>query len=173
MKLLQEYIKELLAETVEYRELDSPLTYARASDVKRLAYCDTEVEQPGGKRDRYFSEFQEMEYYGSSGRRLKRPKPGKIVPGVSDNCVIGFLDFHKFGTTKEGAPMWYIDYMKIRGDKRRQGVASKLMDEFFRRHVKPGSIVHFGKIMRKEVGHLKDKMAKKYPDVEVIGARNY
>ena len=66
--------------------------------------------------------------------------------------------------------MWYIDYMKTRGDSKGQGVASKLMDEFFERYVDPdGGYVHFGKMMRKEIGHLKDKMAKKYPNVGVIG----
>lgn len=170
---LREWVSEALKEAVEYRELDSPLTYSRSSNVKRLALCDTEVDQPGGRRDRYFTEFQDMEYYGSSGRRLKRPRKGKIVPGVSDVCVVGFLDFHKYGTGDDGAPMWYIDYMKVRGDKQGQRVASKLMDEFFRRYATSGSYVHFGKMMRKEIGHLKDKMAAAHPDVTVLGAVNY
>lgn len=46
MSLLREYIKELLAESVEFHELDSPLDYSRASNVKRLAYCDTSVTEP-------------------------------------------------------------------------------------------------------------------------------
>ena len=91
-----------------------------------------------------------------------------MVPGVSDACVIGFLDFHKYGDNG-----WYIDYMKTRGDKGGQGTASKLVDEFFKRYAKPGGMVHFGKMMRKEIGHLKDKMEKQYPDVNVIGARNF
>ncbi len=109
-----------------------------------------------------------MERYGASGRRLKKPRPGEIIPGVSNVCIIGFIDFHEYG--KNG---WYIDYMKTRGDHRGQGVASKLLDEFFSRYAKPGGLIHFGKMMRKEVGHLKDKMAEKYPDTEVIGAKNY
>ena len=60
-----------------------------------------------------------------------------------------------------------------RGDHRGQGVASKLVDEFFSRYAKPGETIHFGKMMRQEVGHLKDKMAERYPDVTVIGAKNY
>ena len=174
MSLLREYIKEILSEGVEFHELDSPLTYNRSRNVKRLAYCDTSVTEPPSGRDPYFTEYQEMERYGVSGRRLKKPRPGKIVPGVSNVCVIGFLDYHHYGKTSEGKDMWYIDYMKTRSDSKGQGVASKLIDEFFERYVDPdGGYVHFGKMMRKEIGHLKDKMAKKYPNVEVIGAVNY
>jgi hypothetical protein len=185
MKLLQEYIRELLAEGIEYRELDSPLVYNRSSNVKRLALCDTTVEDrnrhpddhhraPGQEvRDSYFNEYQEWERYGKSGRRLKKARKGKMVPGVADACVIGFLDYHLDYDKGDEGTAWYIDYMKTRGDKGGQGTASKLIDEFFTRIAKPGDTVHFGKMMRKEIGHLKDKMKKKYPDMNVIGAVNY
>ena len=91
-----------------------------------------------------------------------------MVPGVSDNCVIGFLDFHKYGDKG-----WYIDYVKTRGDKGGQKVASQLVDEFFKRYAEPGGMVHFGKMMQPQIGHLKDKMEKQYPDVSVIGAKNF
>jgi hypothetical protein len=48
-----------------------------------------------------------------------------------------------------------------------------LIDEFFERFAGPGVTIHFGKMMRKEVGYLKDKMAEKYPDTSVIGAKNF
>ena len=91
----------------------------------------------------------------------------EIIPGVSDVCVAGFLDYHAAGEN-----YWYIDYMKTRTDMRGKGYASQLVDEFFNRHAKPGVTIHFGKMMREEVGHLKNKMAKKYPDVNVVGAVN-
>jgi len=171
---IRSFISKVLSEGVEFRELDSPLTYSRARNVKRLALCDTSVEEPNmapsGKpmRDAYFNEYQEWDYYGTSGRRLKKPRKGQMVPGVSDVCVIGFLDFHEYGENG-----WYIDYMKTRGDKGGQGTASKLIDEFFKRYAKPGGMIHFGKMMRKEIGHLKDKMEKQYPDVNVVGAVNF
>ena len=177
--IIRKYIKEILSESIEFRELDSPLTYARARNIKRLALCDTSVEEPNmapsGKpmRDAYFSEYQEWEYYGRNNRRLKKPRKGQLVPGVSDVCVIGFLDFHHYGKTQEGVDMWYIDYMKTRGDKGGQKVASRLIDEFFKRYAEPGGMIHFGKMMRQEIGHLKDKMEKQYPDVSVIGAKNF
>jgi hypothetical protein len=171
---IKKFITGILNEGVEFRELDSPLTYSRAGNVKRLALCDTSVEgpnlSPSGKpmRDAYFNEYQEWDNYGVSGRRLKKPRKGQMVPGVSDACVVGFLDFHKYGDNG-----WYIDYMKTRGDKGGQGTASKLVDEFFKRYAKSGGMVHFGKMMRAEIGHLKDKMEKQYPDVTVIGAKNF
>ena len=167
MNPLREYIRELLTESVEFHELDSPLKYNRARNVKRLAYCDSSVTEPPSGRDAYFKEYQEMEHYGSSGRRLKKPRKGDLIPGVSNVCIVGFLDFHRDGNG------WYIDYLKTRGDHRGQGVASELVDDFFRRYAEPGETIHFGKMMRKEVGHLKDKMAEKYPDMNVIGAKNF
>ena len=171
---VRNFIHEVLSESIEFRELDSPLRYNRASNVKRLALCDTSVQDPNlspsGRpmSDAYFNEKQEWDYYGRNGRRLKKPRKGEITPGVSDVCVIGFLDFHEYGENG-----WYIDYMKTRGDKMNQGIASQLMDEFFKRYAKPGGMIHFGKMMRQEIGHLKDKMEKQYPDVSVIGAKNW
>ena len=171
--IIYDYIKELLSESVEFRTLDSPLKYGRASNIKRIALCDTSVIEPNPSRDAYFNEYQEMERYGVSGRRLKKPRKGQLVPGVSDACVIGFLDYHRQAKTRDGNDMWYIDYMKTRGDKGGQGTASKLIDEFYNTVAKPGDQVHFGKMMRKEIGHLKDKMVDKYPEINTIGARNY
>lgn len=172
--MLKKYVREVISEGIEFRELDSPLRYNRAMNVKRLALCDTSVKEPNlapsgrPSHDMYFNEKPEFEYWGRNGRRLKKPRRVGVTPGVSDVCVIGFLDFHEYGENG-----WYIDYMKTRGDKMNQGIASQLMDEFFKRYAKPGGMIHFGKMMRQEIGHLKDKMAKKYPDVNVIGAKNW
>ena len=163
----------LLSEGVEFHELDSPLDYSRATNVKRIAYCDNTVTEPTDKRDAYFKEFQEWERYGSSGRRLKNPRKGKLIPGVSNVCIIGFLDYHSQGKSGDGAQMWYIDYMKTRGDSTGQGVASKLIDNFYETIAKPGDHVHFGKMMRKEIGHLKDKMVDAHPEITTIGAKYF
>ena len=172
-QILRQAISIMLFEAVEFRTLDSPLRYNRAGNVKRIALCDTSVEEPNPSRDAYFNKYQEMERYGSSGRRLKKPRKGQMVPGVSDACVIGFLDYHSQGKSSGGSEMWYIDYMKTRGDKGGQGTASKLIDEFYNTVAKPGDNVHFGKMMRKEIGHLKDKMVDKYPEISTIGAVNF
>jgi hypothetical protein len=179
MNILKTLVKEILSEGIEFRTLDSPLEYSRASNIKRIALCDTSVEEPHtgptGKpqRDAYFNEYQETERYGVSGRRLKKPRKGKLVPGVSDDCVIGFLDYHQQAKTGDGNTMWYIDYMKTRGDKGGQGTASKLIDEFYSAVAKPGDHVHFGKMMHPSIGHLKDKMVKQYPEIKTIGAKYF
>ena len=173
MNILREYIREMLAEGVEFREVDSPLSYNRGGHVKRLALCDTSVTDPPHESDYYFADVQEWERRGKTGRPLKKPRKGQLVPGVDDDCVIGFLDYHSQGLADDGAPMWYIDYMKTRGDKGGQGTASKLIDEFYNTVAQPGDNVHFGKMMRKEIGHLKDKMADKYPEINTIGAVNF
>ena len=170
---IRKYIRELFVESIEFRELDSPLRYRRGSTIKRIAYCDISVTEPPDKSDTYFAEIQEWERRGRTGRLLKKPRKGQLIPGVSNVCIIGFLDYHQYGHGEAAGNMWYIDYLKTREDHRGQGVASKLIDRFYETVANPGDHVHFGKMMRKEVGHLKDKMAKKYPDIRTIGAKNY
>lgn len=171
--LLRKYVKEILSEGVEFREVDSPLTYNRASNIKRIAYCDSSVTEPPEQRDAYFKEWENWRKYSTGGKRLKKPVLDEIVPGVSDVCIIGFLDYHQESTTSDGNAMWYIDYMKTRGDKGGAGVASKLIDQFYQTVAQSGDHVSFGKMMRKEIGHLKDKMEEKYPEISSRGARNY
>ena len=171
MKLIFENWKKFLTESMEYRELDSPLTYVRSGKIKRLAICDTSVTEPPSKHDTYFAEIEKWRKFskGRKPKRLKNPVLDEIIPGVSDICIVGFLDFHSHGRDDS----WYIDYMKTRGEHGGQGIASQLVDEFFNRYAKPGGMVHFGKIMRKEIWHLKNKMAEKYPDMTLIGGKNF
>ena len=174
-KIIRESIlkKRVFCEGAEFRELKSPLSYHRAGNVKRLAFCDPAITDPPDKGDRYFAEWEDWRKFSKTGRRLKKPVLDEIIPGVSDVCIVGFLDFHSQGTSSDGKTMWYIDYMKTRDDHGGQGVASRLVDEFFNRYAPTASHIHFGKMMNPKIGHLKDKMAEKYPDVVVIGARNY
>ena len=161
MSLLRKYVRELLSEGIEFRTLDSPLTYSRASNVKRIAYCDSGVTELPGKHDTYFDEIEKWRKRTSRGKLLKKPKLEEIIPGVSDACIIGFLDYHLQRETLDGKnSMWYIDYMKNRSDSRGQGTASKLIEYFYENVASPGDHVHFGKMMRQEIGHLKDKMEK-------------
>ncbi len=171
--VLRACVREILNEGAVFRTLDSPLTYNRYGDVKRVAYCDSSVTEPPSGRDAYFKEWENWRKYSKRGKRLKKPVLDEIVPGVSDVCIIGFLDYHKYSTTTDGSKMWYIDYMKTRGDSTGQGVASKLMDQFYETVPQPGDHVHFGKMMRKEIGHLKDKMKEKYPEIDTIGSVYY
>ena len=155
MKLLMENWRKFLTESQDYVEMDSPLTYNRAGNVKRIALRDSSVEEPLDKYDTYFGDQPDS-------------------AGVGDDTIIGFLDYHTKGTTSAGNPYWYIDYMKTRGDFEKQGVATRLVDEFIQRHAPdPGSVVHFGKIMNPQMWHIKEKMAEKYPDHQIIGGKGF
>ena len=174
MKLLREAIRRILLEGFEFRTLDSPLTYRRGGTIKRIAYCDSSVTEPPEHRDPYFKEWENWRKYSKGGKRLKKPILDEIVPGVSDVCIIGFLDYHQATKINDGInTYWYIDYMKTRTDSQGRGVASKLINEFYKTIPQPGDSVTFGKMMREEIGHLKDKMKKKYPDINTIGSVYY
>ena len=173
MKLLREYIRELLNEGVEFREVDSPLEYGRSSNVKRIALCDSSVTEPAGKSDAYFAEIEKWRKYTKGGRKLKKPKLDEIIPGVSDVCIVGFLDYHEEAKLEGGVTFWYIDYMKTRGDKRGQGSARQLIEKFYDTISQPGDYVNFGKMMQPQIGHLKDDMEKKYPEIKTKGAEYF
>ena len=171
--LMRSYIKELLIEGVEFRQVDSPLEYGRSSNVKRIALCDSSVTEPAGKNDSYFTEIERWRKFTKGGRRLKKPKLDEIIPGVSDVCIIGFLDYHEEARLESGTTFWYIDYMKTRGDMRGQGSATQLVEKFYETIPHPGDYVNFGKMMQPQVGHLKDKMAEQYPEIKTKGAKYF
>lgn len=161
---------------VTFREGPSPIKdHPKTSNATRLALCDSSVVEAPHKSDMFFSEIEKWRYHtrGRRPRRLKNPVLEYVRPGAGDNCIIGFLDFHLMGEFEDGKKMWFLDYMKTRGEFRGQRVASRLMSEFFKRHVKSGDIVNFGRMMQKQIGHLREKMQRKYPDVEIIGHRYY
>jgi hypothetical protein len=173
MKHLRQYIRELLNEGVEFREVDSPLEYGRSSNVKRIALCDSSVTEPAGKHDAYFAEIEKWRKYTKGGRKLKKPKLDEIIPGVSDVCIVGFLDYHEEAKLEGGVTFWYIDYMKTRGDKRGQGSARQLIEKFYDTISQPGDYVNFGKMMQPQIGHLKDDMEKKHPEIKTKGAEYF
>jgi uncharacterized membrane protein (UPF0127 family)/GNAT superfamily N-acetyltransferase len=174
-KLIRESIHAVLNEGVEFREVDSPLEYGRSGNVKRIALCDSSVTDPPGKHDSYFAEIERWRKYttGRTRRKLKKPVLDEIIPGVSDVCIIGFLDYHQEAKLEGGTIFWYIDYMKTRQDKRGQGSASQLVERFYETVPQPGDYVNFGKMMQPQVGHLKDKMAEKYPEIKTKGAKYF
>jgi hypothetical protein len=146
----------------------SPLAYHRASNIKRLALCDTDITDPPKPDDAYFARTERWRRYSKrGGRRLKKPVLEEIIPGVDDNCIAVFLDYHEYGD--DG---YYIDYVKTRRDLQGKGYASAIIDYFYEMHSK-AKLIHWGKLMRKEMGHLLQKMKKKYPNIESIGSVNY
>ncbi|MBC8227650.1 MAG: hypothetical protein H8E74_11065 [Gammaproteobacteria bacterium] len=162
-----------ISEGIEFREVDSPLEYGRSSNVKRIALCDSTVTEPAGKHDTYFSEIEKWRKYTKGGRKLKKPKLDEIIPGVSDVCIIGFLDYHQKAKLEGGVTFWYIDYIKTRGDKRAQGSARQLIEKFYETVAQAGDYVDFGKMMQPQIGHLKDDMEEKYLEIKTKGAKYF
>ena len=155
MKLLMENWRKFLTESQDYVEMDSPLVYHRSGNVKRIALRDSSVEEPLDKYDT------------GDGDDILRGDNG-------DDTIIGFLDYHSKGTTSDGRPYWYIDYMKTRSGFGKQGVATRLVEEFIQRYAPdPGSVVHFGKIMNPWMYGIMEKMAEKYPDHQIIGGKGF
>ncbi len=172
MKHLRQYIRGVLSEDIEFRMLDSPLKYHRQSGIKRIAYCDTTVTEPTKDRwDPYFVAKQEWITRSlHTGKRLKKKRKGDFIPGVSDNCVLGFLDYGHYTDTRKGGTYWYIDYLKVRGDHRGERISSKLVEYFFENVIdQEKDAVTFGKMMRQEVGTLMRRMQAKYPDMDING----
>ena len=166
-KLLTEW-RKFLKESQEFVEMDSPLTYHRASNVKRLALRDPSIEPP------YRGDFGFADQYTyrnpRTGRMTKKRHLG--APGAGDD-IIGFLDFHDMGETSTGKSYFYIDYMKTRREYKEQGVATRLLEEFIRRYAPEPSIINFGKIQNPEMYSIYEKIKEKYPEHNISGGKNF
>ena len=166
-KLLTEW-RQFLKESQEFVEMDSPLTYNRASNVKRLALRDPSIEPP------YRGDFGFADQYS-----YRNPRTGRMTkkrhleaPGAGDD-IIGFLDFHDMGETSTGKSYFYIDYMKTRREHKEQGIATKLLDEFIRRYAPEPSIINFGKIQNPGMYSIYEKIKEKYPEHNISGGKNF
>ena len=78
------------------------------------------------------------------------------------------------GSDSEGKPYMYIDYIKTRREHKEKGIATKLIEEFIKRHAsEPGSTVHFGKIQNPGMYSIYEKIKEKYPEHNIMGAKNF
>ena len=168
MKKLLTERRKFLKESQEFVEMDSPLTYHRASNVKRLALRDPSIEPP------YRGDFGFADQY-----TYRNPRTGRMTkkrhleaPGAGDD-IIGFLDFHDMGETSTGKSYFYIDYMKTRREHKEQGVATRLIEEFIRRYAPEPSIINFGKIQNPGMYSIYEKIKEKYPEHNISGGKNF
>ena len=166
-KLLTEW-RQFLKESQEFVEMDSPLTYNRAGNVKRLALRDPSIDPP------YRGDFGFADQYS-----YRNPRTGRMTkkrhleaPGAGDD-IVGFLDFHDMGETSTGKSYFYIDYMKTRREHKEQGIATKLLDEFIRRYAPEPSIINFGKIQNPGMYSIYEKIKEKYPEHNISGGKNF
>ena len=167
-KLLTEW-RKFLKESQEFVEEKSPLRYDRASNVMRLALRDDTIEPP------YRGDFGFADQYTGRNPRTGRMTKKRYLeaPGAGDD-IIGFLDYHSMGSDSEGKPYMYIDYIKTRREHKEKGIATKLIEEFIKRYAsEPGSTVHFGKIQNPGMYSIYEKIKEKYPEHNVMGAKNF
>jgi len=173
--------------SLTFRDEDSPLHYPRAGKILRLSLCDSDFVQPvypedyrvekrrGQPRlDTYFVEEEEWRYRSDRRpyKRLKKPVLENVIPGVSDPCIVAFLDYHSMdgSNVQDKGGSWYLDYIRTRGGQQGKGHATMLIKEFFRRHPKANTIM-WGKMMQPQIGHLRDKMQQKYPHIVQPGMK--
>ena len=83
--------------------------------------------------------------------------------------MVAFQDWEYYGG--EGAI--YLNYVHVRHDMRGRGYARKLIQGLIDMHPDL-ELLHFGKMMQPEIGHIMRALKKKYKgQIEIIGAVNY
>lgn len=155
---LRRLIKEaLLQEAAEFQDLKSPLEYFRHPYVRRLSLVDPDSPE-FKKGDVYFAQTQKYDFYGPSGRKLKKPKVSP-VPGAEPG-TLAWLDYH--WTSQDGEHL-YIDFIKTRQDMRGMGYARQLVEELIKRHPQ-AEYIDFGKMMNPGIGKIYNDVKAKYAD---------
>ena len=166
---LKEIVENVLSETAELVDVgQSPLAYhGYVGGKNRLALIDHDA-PPSKPNHMFFTDYTRMRKYSKRGGRLKKPVVDEFVPGGPPGMV-AFQDWSWYGD-KEAI---YLDYLYVRGDLRGRGYARKLIQGVIDMHPDI-KLLHFGKMMREEIGHLQQWFAKKYEgQINVIGAKNY
>jgi hypothetical protein len=134
---------------------ESPLEYRKWYNVERLSVVDPNA-GPAPKGDTYFAPTERKNWYGKTGRRLKRPKIEK-TPGASEN-VVGFIDYN-INRQNNGIE---FAYTKIRKDFRGVyaiNILSLLIDELYKRYA-DAPYIYWGKIMHPAIWKLYQRQRK-------------
>jgi hypothetical protein len=169
---LEIIIEGILTENAELVDLGrSPLEYnGRANSKNRLALIDTTSELAPPQSTYYTDYTTWRKYTGRYGKRrkLKKPVVDEFIKGGPDHMV-AFQDWQYWGDQQA----IYLNYIHIRNDQRGKGYARKLIQGLIDMHPDL-KILHFGKMMREEIGHLKRSFEEKYEgQITVLGAVNY
>ena len=117
---------------------------------------------PDRKGGHYFED--EYEWFGVTGKRLKRPR--LVEKGEPDPKTVAFIDYSGSGATYFGEMKIHIVASREGG----RGIAQKLLREFYRQKFpnKKG-YVNWGRIMNPAAVHIFKKMMKAYPDISHKG----
>ena len=150
---------------LETRTGDSPLEYPASNDVRRFALFSRDlVDVPFEANDTYFSETRTTRRTGPTGRPLKKPRV-HVTPGAPPGTV-AFLDWHPIDSDAI-----YIDYMKVRRDRRGEGLGRRLVADFYASVVEPGHAryVDWGKVMSEAAWKVYEEARRRYPNVHHHG----
>lgn len=154
----------------------SPLVYDRYRVNERIAITEGTgyAPQVAGAKERMEAAYQTWRAANPGRRRPERyTKPETWVPAGyvyftpqnSAPGTVAFIDLEVMSNTVR------IAYMAVRPDKRGQGMARRLIQEAYDRH--PNALVHWGKMMSPEIGHLYDSFQESEPERTAGGHRDY
>ena len=171
LEQLEIIIEGILTENAKFTDLGkSPLLYGRYAHKNRVAMIDTSTEL-APPQSTYYTDYTIWRKYtgrGAKRRKLKKPVIDEFIKGGPDHMV-AFQDWSYWGDKQS----IYLDYVHVRNDQRGKGHARKLIKGLIDMHPDL-KILHFGKMMREEIGHLKDSFKEKYKgQIDVIGSVNY
>ncbi len=154
----------------------SPLAYDRYRVNERIAWVEgtSYAPQVQGARERMEAAYKTWRATNPGRRRPERftrpdawvpPGFNYFTPENSAPGTVAFIDLEVMSNTVR------IAYMDVRPDRRGQGLARKLIQETYDRH--PTSIIHWGRLMQPEMGHLYDSFLEAEPERTMGGHRNY
>jgi hypothetical protein len=153
-------MSNLNPEQFQIEHTTSPLAYPEAlGPVQRVVIRHPEATTGVEKPENYMDDTQTIINRSKTGKQLKNPKVEK-TPGAGSNSA-GFVDYEKHGDAI------HIHYMRTRNHLQGSGIAQKALETMISSN-KPSSI-NFGKMMEPEVGHIKQKIEKNHPDIDVRG----
>jgi len=166
---VREIVESVLSEAAELVDVGmTPLEYHGYAGTKhRLALIDKTA--PESKPNHmFYTDYTRMRKFSRRGKRLKKPVVDEFVKGGPPHMV-AFQDWEYYGG--EGAI--YLNYVHVRHDMRGRGYARKLIQGLIDMHPDL-ELLHFGKMMQPEIGHIMRALKKKYKgQIEIIGAVNY
>lgn len=129
----------------------------RVPGAQRFKITDPSATPPERKHNLFVDRYRK--WSPRTHKRLKTPVLEER--GVTEPGDIAYMDF-----TGES-----IHLVIVRDDYRGQGLATKLVREFYRRFTKPGDGVRWGRILNPTSWRLFEKMKEEFPDRVNMGTK--
>jgi hypothetical protein len=135
----------------------------RISGAMRFCLCDPSSPPPRPHENLFTDQYS---FYSlTTHKKLK--KPVLESRGVSNPCDVAYVDYSPAGTSIS------IHLVITRSDYRNTGMATLLLEEFYRQKVPQGSAVRWGRILNPISMALFEHMKGVRPDVIHMGTKFY